>query len=87
MYAGLWKGKEQIISRTSIKWPTLLKRNEQLSIEQRIEWIQKTAIQKTAMKVVKNTLYRGMFFYCVISMAFTVDSNDIQFVGLGKVLI
>ena len=23
---------------------------------------------KTAMKVVKSTLYRGMFFYCVISI-------------------
>ena len=51
--------------------PTLLKRNEQLSIKQltlpRIEWI-----QMTAMKVVKSTLYRGMFFYCVIIMAFPV---------------
>ena len=49
----------------------IVKRNEQLPVEQlilsRIEWM-----QMTTMKVVKSTLYRGKFFYCVIIMAFRV---------------
>ena len=72
MYAGLWKGKEQIIFRTLITWPKLLKRNQQLPVEQlalpRIEWM-----QTTAMKVVKSSLYRAVLFCCVIIMAFTVS--------------
>ena len=67
--AAIWPEyeKAKIIFRTLITSPILLKRNEQLPVKQltlpRIKWI-----QMTAMKVVKSTRYRGMSFYCVISI-------------------